>query len=119
VVSSTGQARVTDEREREIVDRLAGQAARGELLVTVHAQQAMLDENILIDDVVAALSSPQLLEICPEDRRGPSCLVLGYSPAGRPIHLVCTTERPALVLITVYEPRPPKWLSPTRRRQPP
>lgn len=75
----------------------------------------MVEEDIPVDDVLRALSDVKVLEEYPEDRRGPSCLVLGYSPVGRPIHVVCATAQPHLVLITVYEPRPPKWLTPTQR----
>jgi hypothetical protein len=32
------------------------------------------------------------------------------------VHVVCTTARPVLIIITVYEPRLPKWLTPTNRR---
>jgi hypothetical protein len=33
------------------------------------------------------------------------------------LHVVCTTAGPTLILITVYKPRPPKWVSPTQRRR--
>jgi hypothetical protein len=32
------------------------------------------------------------------------------------LHNVCTTTRPRLLLMTVYEPQPPKWMNPTQRR---
>ncbi len=35
--------------------------------------------------------------------------------AGRPIHVVCTTSHPTLIIITVYEPTPPKWVTPVER----
>lgn len=75
-------------------------------------------EDIAVDDVLHALRDVTVLEEYQEDRRGASCLVLGYSPAGRPIHVVCTTSLPLLVLITVYEPKPPRWITPLRRRPP-
>jgi hypothetical protein len=56
------------------------------------------------------------LENYPEHRRGACCLLSGFTHGGRRIHIVCTTARPVLIIITVYEPRPPKWVTPTRRR---
>ena len=90
---------------------------RRTLRVTQHAQQEMAEEEILLEDLLEALrsSSGQLLENYPEHRRGPCCLVNGYTQAGRALHVVCTTAVPLLIVITVYEPKPPKWITPTRR----
>jgi hypothetical protein len=100
-----------------VLRRIRGQARREDLRVTQHAQQEMAEEEILLDDVLEALRSPsgQVLENYPEHRRGPCCLVGGYTRAERPLHVVCTTSREPLILITVYEPKPPKWPTPTRR----
>ena len=57
----------------------------------------------------------EALEHYPEHRRGPCCLVCGYTVEKRPLHVVCTTEQPLLILITAYEPKPPKWETPTLR----
>lgn len=100
---------------RFIEKRIAQQAARQELRVTQHAQQEMAEEDILFGDVLEALQKSHVLEHYPEHRRGPCCLVCGYTVERRPLHLVCTTEQPLLILITVYEPKPPKWETPTRR----
>jgi hypothetical protein len=35
---------------------------------------------------------------------------------GRPLHVACTTGRPMVTIITVYEPKPPKWVTPSKRR---
>jgi hypothetical protein len=104
---------------RFIQRRIAQLAARQELRVTQHAQQEMAEEDILLGDVLEALQTAQVLEHYPEHRRGPCCLVCGYTLARRPLHLVCTTEQPLLILITVYEPRPPKWETPTQRERKP
>jgi hypothetical protein len=76
----------------------------------------MMAEDIALGEVLEALGSAVVLEDYPEHRRGPCCLVLGYTKRGRPLHVVCTSSLPALVVITVYEPQPPKWATPTQRR---
>lgn len=83
--------------------------------MTQHAQQEMAEEDILLGDLLEALQRVQVLEHYPEHRRGACCLVWGYTFARRPLHVVCTTEQPLLIVITVYEPKPPKWESPVRR----
>lgn len=100
---------------RFIERRIAQQAARQEFRVTQHAQQEMAEEDILLSHVLEALQRGRVLEHYPEHRRGPCCLVCGYTEAKRPLHVVCTTEQPLLILITVYEPKPPKWETPVRR----
>jgi hypothetical protein len=42
-------------------------------------------------------------------------LVYGIDQSGRDIHVVCTTAQSRLIIITVYLPVPPKWVSPTQR----
>ena len=90
-------------------------AARGEFRVTQHAHREMAEESILLDEVLAAIDAGDVLENYPNHRRGPCCLLHGRTGPGRDLHIVCTTVQPMLVIITVYEPRPPKWPTPTRR----
>ncbi len=78
--------------------------------------QEMAEDEVILDDVLAVIRSGEILENYAEHRRGPCCLLLGYTAEGRPLHVVCTTIQPVLVLITVYEPRAPKWITPTQRR---
>lgn len=103
------------ENPEEILQRFRQQVEQGALRITQHAQQEMAEEDILLDDTLQAILSGLILENYPEHRRGPCCLVCGYTDQGRPLHVVCTTAQPLLILITVYEPRPPKWVTPTRR----
>jgi hypothetical protein len=57
-----------------------------------------------------------MLEDYPQHRRGACCLLHGVDGDGRDIHVVCTTAQSALIIITVYLPKPPKWVTPSRRR---
>ena len=86
------------------------------LRITQHAHQEMVEENIVLNEMLEVILSSNVLENYPEHRRGPCCLLSGLTNAGRPLHVVCTTEQPVLIIITVYEPKPPKWVSPTQRR---
>lgn len=97
------------------LQRVRAQAEAEEIRITIHAQQEMVDEDISLDQVRQALANGHILENYPEHRRGPCCLVNGSTLTGRPLHVVCTTAQPVLILITTYEPTPPKWHTPTQR----
>jgi hypothetical protein len=98
------------------LDKIRAQVAAEEVRSTVHAQQEMADEGITLDDVLQAICAGRVLENYPEHRRGACCLLYGITQQGRPLHIVCTTAQPVLIIITVYEPKPPKWVTPTQRR---
>ncbi|MBC7817642.1 MAG: DUF4258 domain-containing protein [Planctomycetaceae bacterium] len=52
----------------------------------------------------------EVIEDYPNDKYGPSCLVLGFTTAGRPIHIQCShPSRPMIKIITVYQPDPDEW----------
>jgi len=100
-----------------VLEQIRAQAAAENIRITQHAQQEMVEEDITLDEVLEAIATGQILENYPEHRRGACCLLNGFTRSGRPIHIVCTTTRPVLIIITVYEPKPPKWVTPTQRRQ--
>lgn len=104
-----------DDGREAIVGRVRHQVAVGEVRVTQHASQEMVAEDIALSEVFEAVASGDVLENYPEHRRGPCCLLHGRTDAGRDLHVVCTTAGPMLVIITVYEPKPPKWSTPKKR----
>lgn len=99
-----------------ILTRIRAQAQVENIRITQHAQQEMVEENIMLDEVLEAIATGEILEYYPEHRRGACCLLNGFAKNGRPIHIVCTTTRPVLIIITAYEPKLPKWITPTQRR---
>ncbi len=98
------------------LEHIKEQASAENVRVTLHAHQEMVQEGITLDDVLEAIDSSCVVEDYPEHRRGACCLLSGYTPNGRPIHVVCTTGGEELIIITVYEPQLPKWVTPTQRR---
>ena len=98
-----------------VLNRIRSQAAAEEVRVTQHAQQEMVEEGIGLDEVLQAIQSAEVLEPYPEHKRGPCCLLVGSTQHERWLHVVCTMAQPILVIITVYEPKLPKWATPTQR----
>ncbi len=99
-----------------ILARIRVQASARAIRVTDHAREEMEEEAITLAEVFEAISVGQIIEHYPDHRRGSCCLLYGQTTGRRPLHVVCTTELLQLVIITVYVPAPPKWVSPTERR---
>jgi len=97
-----------------ILEQIRAQAEDESIRITQHAHQEMVEENITLEEVIEAVCAGEILENYPQHRRGACCLLHGVTRTGRPLHIVCTTTRPKLIVVTVYEPRPPKWVTPTR-----
>lgn len=95
-----------------IAARLRDQATRDAVRVSVHAHQEMYAENFSYEQVREVLVDPRVVEVYGEHKRGPCCLVCRKSSDGRYLHVVCTTSLSVIVVITVYEPKPPKWTTP-------
>lgn len=91
-------------------------AAKRAIRLTVHAHQEMVEEDIAVSELLTGLDNCTLLENYPEHKRGACCLVCGRAETGRYLHVVCTYEYPESVIITMYEPKPPKWETPYKRR---
>ena len=58
----------------------------------------------------AVLGRSEIIEDYPDDKYGPSCLILGFTEAGRPLHLQCSyPSRDIKKIITLYEPNSNFW----------
>jgi hypothetical protein len=99
------------------VERIRSQARTENIRITQHAQQEMVEEKITLEEVLEAIRTGQILENYPGHRRGACCLVNGLTENRRPLHIVCTTAQPVLIIITAYEPKSPKWVTPSQRRR--
>jgi hypothetical protein len=75
-----------------------------------------VDQSIIRDISVAELeeamaSSGEVVEYYPEDKYGPSCLILGYTKSGRPLHVQCSyPSRRLMKIITLYQPDTDLWI---------
>lgn len=102
---------------KSILKKIKGFASSDSFRLTLHGQCEMSEENIKLDEVQEAITTGEIIENYPEHQRGPCCLLSGITKSGRNLHIVCTTTQPILIIITVYIPKPPKWITPTKRRE--
>jgi len=106
----------------QLVNRIQESVRVARYRLSNHAEFEREAERIPIHEIEEALSSPQceILEDYPNDPRGHSALVLGFTSEGQPIHAVLGFRQESIiVVITVYRPEPDKWIDwRIRRRQP-
>ena len=95
-----------------IAARLRNQAITCAMRITLHAHQEMTEEDVSLEEVCEVLLNGHIIENYPEHKRGACCLVCGHTSGGRYVHVVCTTSLEVAIIITVYEPREPKWVTP-------
>lgn len=96
---------------------------RDRVLYTQHARREMREEpfgRIAENEVYEALLDGEVIEDYPDDTPYASCLIFGRSRVGRPIHLVCAyaPEDDRVIIVTVYEPDPGRWIDLRRRVAP-
>ncbi len=84
-----------------------------------HAVDQTLLRDIAVKELEEAIASrSEIIEDYPDDKYGPSCLILGFTQAGRPLHVQCSyPSRPLIKIITVYQPDPDQWTDLRVRRQ--
>lgn len=77
----------------------------------------MIVRTILVVEVREAIEVAEIIEDYPDDKYGPSCLLLGKTLSGRSLHVQCSyPSRPLVKIITVYEPDPELWDNKKYRR---
>ena len=84
---------------------------------TRHAQNRAQARAISLRDAGDGIrgDAPEIIEVRPQDPRGPSCLILCQGPSGIMYHVLCSYP-PAVDVITVYEPNRDRWTADLRRR---
>ncbi len=80
-----------------------------------HGDKERQNDNLTILEVEEAILSGMILEQYVDTGRGESCLIVGFTNFGKPIHIVCGKTDEELTIITVYIPSPPKFKNPYER----
>jgi Domain of unknown function (DUF4258) len=85
-----------------------------------HAVDQSIIRKISVAEFEEAMTGvAEVIEEYPDDKYGPSCLILGYTKAGRPLHVQCSyPSRPLIKIVTLYQPDPTLWIDNYRVRQP-
>jgi hypothetical protein len=89
-------------------DALRAIFERKSFLLTQHASDRAAQRVIRSDEIVETVVNGAVIEDYPDDKYGPSCLILGNTDAGRILH-VQISYPPDVKVITVYVPAPEAW----------
>ena len=99
------------------LESIQQQLANGQFEFTHHAFKRAVERNISDLEIRQAGQDAQRIEDYPDDKYAPSCLLLGFSQARRPLHIqVSYVESDFLKIITIYEPDPEGWYDFIKRR---
>ena len=101
--------------EEQILSRIRNAALGGNVRISLHAAEGAMAEEISRDEILEVMAVAKIIEEYPTWWLGPCALLHGRTGAGRDLHFVCSHESLPVVVVTVYEPKPPKWVTPTRR----
>jgi len=101
-----------------MIEEIKRKFARDAFEFSKHATDQSVLRGISVREIRQAVSVGEIVEDYPHDKYGPSCLILGFTPAGRPLHVQCSyPSRPVIKIITVYEPDPDEWIEFKVRRK--
>lgn len=84
---------------------------------TDHVLKRLLQRGIRQADVLQAIAVGEIIEQYPDDYPYPSCLLLGLSIAGQPLHVVCGRGEGEIWMVTAYYPDPDEWEADLKTRK--
>ena len=96
------------------IEELKARIRFSQYVYTHHAEIERRAEDLTFAQIEEALLQGEILEQYPDTGRGESCLILGFT-GEVPLHMVCGWRGEKVALITVYVPRPPKFVDPWTR----
>lgn len=77
-------------------------------LFTLHASDRAAQRAIRSHEIEEVIQRGEVIEDYPEDKYGPTCLIMGKTFDDRVLH-VQISYPPPVKIITVYEPSPDDW----------
>ncbi len=98
-----------------ILKWIKNKIADSDYYYTKHGDQERQNDNLSLSEIEEAVQSGKIIEQYQDTGRGESCLVAGFTNDGKPIHIVCGKRDESMVVITVYIPVPPKFITPFER----
>ena len=84
---------------------------------SLHAMKRLRERHISIDDFINAIATGEIIEQYPDDYPTPSCLLMGITSSGEPLHIVVGCDGTFIYAITAYYPDPNEWKSDLKTRK--
>jgi len=93
-----------------MIQKIRKKVINNEFEFSKHATDQCVLRDISVDEIRQAIITGEIIEDYPDDKYGPSCLIMGYTNNNRPIHIQCSyPTRSIIKIITVYEPSRKEW----------
>jgi anti-sigma28 factor (negative regulator of flagellin synthesis) len=70
-----------------MIEQIRAKIRAGRFEFSKHAVDQSILRQISVQELREAIANGEIIEDYPEDKYGPSCLVLGYTRTGRPLHI--------------------------------
>jgi len=100
-----------------MIDEIRRKVSDGLYEFSKHAVDQSILRNISLNELTESIANGTIIEDYPDDKYGPSCLILGFTNADRPIHVQSSyPNRAMLKVITLYEPDGNLWIEFRERR---
>jgi hypothetical protein len=94
-----------------MIEQIRRKIALGKFEFSQHAVDQSIIRHISAQEVREKIAEAEIIEDCPNDKYGPSCLLLGFTQK-------CSyPSRPWIKIITLYEPNPRLWIDLRLRRK--
>jgi len=96
----------------DLIDEIRNKIFRQEYEFSKHAVDQSIIRGISVNELEQAMyNHSEVIEDYPDDKYGPSCLVLGFTDNDRPLHIQCSYPvRPLIKIVTLYEPDIDIWI---------
>jgi hypothetical protein len=103
----------------DVLGEIRGKILQRKYEFSKHALDQSIIRRIAVTEVEEAIANrSEIIEDYPDDKYGPRCLILGFTKAGRPLHVQCSYPgRPLVKIVTLYQPSAELWVD-FRTRKP-
>ncbi len=99
------------------LNQIRDQLSVGEFNFSRHALKRVVERNISETEIKQIGMNANRIAEYPDDKYSPSCLLLGYTQTGRPLHIqVSRADTDLVKIITLYEPDTAEWINYSQRR---
>jgi hypothetical protein len=94
------------------IEKVVDAIRSSRVLITDHADEEAFDDCLTFEEIYFSVMHGEVIEDYSDDKPYPSCLIMGKTFSGEPIHSVWAynPENGWAVIITVYRPDPERWI---------
>jgi|SRR4030065_2684846 len=100
------------------IAQIQNQLSLGQFEFSSHAFKRAVERNISDIEISQAGKNAMIIEDYPDDKYSPSCLLLGFTKKGRPLHIQVSLMNFEFVkIITLYQPDESEWTNNYSKRR--